>query len=878
MITLTPNRRLAATLSKQFQQEQLAAQQKCWHTPLILPFSSWLEKLWHEYTIKKIATHPRLLTPAQTLIVFEEIIADSRESLHLIQRSETAELAKSAWGLLKQYNLALTHPKLDSTEDSTVFLSWAKAFQTYCDKNNCLDQHALTDLLTKKIADYEIGVTDSITLYGFTEISPQQQRLLSYAEKQGATITHQHTDMMAEVIERTEFPDTETEIRTMAQAAKIYYDQNPTAKIGCVVPNLEDKREMMLRIFSEVLTPTGFYTARSLTLPFNISAGKNLASYPVIRTALTLLSLQHATLTLEKFSSLLHSPFLGEAEQETFQRANFSDQLYRANMATLSLKNILALHAEPNLNTSCPKLAARFKLLLEKTPPSSQTHTMSEWVDHFVTWLTLLGWPGERSTNSEEHQTIKRWLELLNQFKQLDSLLPPQPKDIALRYLHQITKNDVFQPESPETPIQILGMLEAAELRFDYLWVMGLDDTTWPPTPAPNPFVPLHLQKNLNMPHASHNRELQFCEAITEQLKKSANTIIFSSALQNDTTELRPSALIENIPVSEINVLFTPDKNTRPAHFIFAHQQIEKIIDTLATPITQPEKIAGGVKIFELQAACPFKAFAEIRLRAKPTESLTLGLRAMDKGIIIHEILEIFWQAVKNSKTLKNQSDDATQSLIKKSIATALKKYAKQQPDNKRYLALEAIRLQSLISEWIEMEKLRPDFSVIAFEQTCSITIGKIPVTVRIDRIDEIAQYGKLIIDYKTGKDIDIKNCFGDRLDASQLPLYCLIDPDQTIGIAYAKIHPEKMQLTGVSQFNLEIANIKAIAEVSYTDATVWSEQLQQWEKNLTTLSQHFCAGQAAPDPKDAINTCKHCQLKPFCRIHETDDHSLAVN
>lgn len=871
MITLTPNRRLSASLIKQFTQEAIASQKKCWETPVILPFSSWLENLWREYTLSKFEKFPRVLTPAQELIVWENLILQSSASSNLMQIAETAELAKSAWGLLKQYQLTLSHPKLDVTEDSAVFLTWAKAFQLYCDNNNFIDQHSLTDIISKKIEENTITVKDTIRLYGFTEICPQHQKLLSNIEKSGTPITYQHTEIIANSIQRAHLPDTETEMRNMALAAKTAYEKNPNAKIGCVVPNLEDRREMVLRIFSEVFTPKGFYTREPLTLPFNISAGRNLAAYPIIRTALTLLSLSHESLSLEKLSAILHSPFLGDAENEMLNRAAFTNQLYRANISTFTLKQLVANDAKPSLATYSPKLTTRFKLLIEQTPEANHKKSISTWIDTFVEWLTLLGWPGERTTNSAEHQAIKRWLELLNQFKQLDPIIPIQTCSRTLKYLIQFTKNDVFQPESPETSIQILGMLEAAELSFDQLWIMGMDDTTWPPSPKPNPFIPLHLQKNLKMPHASPERELQFCKAITEQLKKSAHKVLFTSALQNDETELRPSALIENLPETEFPI--ESDKTTRAAYLIFDHKNIEMILDHVATPVTDASTISGGTKIFELQAACPFKAFSEIRLYAKPVDALALGLRAIDRGIIVHKILEIFWKEIKDSKTLKSRSAEEIETSIANAIATTLKIYRDQKIDSTRYLALESIRLQKLIKEWIQLEMTRPDFTVISQEQTYSIEIGAIPVTLRIDRIDEVVIHGKLIIDYKTGKNIDIKSCFGDRPESLQLPLYCIIDPDNTVGIAYAKIHPEKMQLEGVSKMNLDINTIKSISEVNYSDATIWSEQIARWKNTLMQLSTDFCNGEASVDPKDDEITCEYCQLKPFCRIHEKYEH-----
>ena len=46
-----------------------------------------------------------------------------------------------------------------------------------------------------------------------------------------------------------------------------------------------------------------------------------------------------------------------------------------------------------------------------------------------------------------------------------------------------------FQVEDEGAPVQVMGMLEAAGLRFDHLWIMGLDDEALPAPANPNPFL-----------------------------------------------------------------------------------------------------------------------------------------------------------------------------------------------------------------------------------------------------------------------------------------------------------------------------------------------------------------------------------------------------
>jgi ATP-dependent helicase/nuclease subunit B len=862
---LTPNRRLAVYHAKQYQLTQMTQGISCWKSMDILPFTSWIERTWNEYSHQVITENFLLLTANQELTLWENIINQSPESDMLLQTAETADLAKSAWGLLKQWKLNLNDSQLKATEDSFTFLKWAIQFQKNNKKNKWLDQNSLCDLLTEKIKSGLIKLEKKIVLISFTEISPQQQTLLSACEAQGTLIEYFHQEKLSTHISRISLADSEEELITMARWAKNLLKNSPPDKppsIACIIPNLEDIRDNVNRIFTEILTESQYYTTHSLTLPFNISAGKSLASYPIIHTALQLLKLHTDEIAIDAFSNILLSPFIGDAEKEMLKRANFDNQLRRDNNISIKLTKILQNKYKPELFT------ARVKEYLTRKNKILTRHSASEWVIIFMDLLVAFGWPGERSVNSEEYQVIQRWIELLDEYRRFDTILEENNFQVALHQLIRLTANTVFQPQSPQTPIQILGILEAAEMPFDYLWVMGMDDTRWPPPPKPNPFIPQHLQRSLKMPHATAERELQFCKNIIQQLKNSTHEIYFSYALFDNESENRVSSLIEDIQEVTIEQLHLPNY-VKKTQQIFQAKHIETLIDDKANPVDLTEAVRGGAKIFELQAACPFKAFSELRLFAKAIEETSLGLRAFDRGKIIHKALEIIWYDLKDSNTLHGKTNDELELIISSAIEKAILEIAKEDIHRPHYIKLESQRLQKIIKDWLETEKLRPYFKISALEQRYEVKFANIPITLQIDRIDEFETDEKLIIDYKTGKTNQIQNWFSERPEAPQLPLYCLINPINTVGITYASIHAENIKFIGISKNDFNINGIVPFSEVKYTTSHSWNEQLQHWHVTLETLGYNFCQGAAEVDPKNSAETCKHCKLQSFCRIYE---------
>ncbi|MCD6039915.1 MAG: recC [Gammaproteobacteria bacterium] len=864
---VTPNRRLSATLLKKYNQSQVNAGKSCWASLDILPLTTWIERLWHDYSAKQITATPILLTPQQEQILWEEILQTFPSNEALLQLSETAKLAKAAWGTLKQWQLELNHPSLKTTDDSTVFLLWATHFKNKCKIHNWLDANSLTEIICEKIHNQSLKLPQRLITTGFTLFSPLQKYLFACCEQAGIQVIHhnenQHTENLTQ---RISLPDEETEIRTMARWAKSLIETNKELNIGCVVPHLEKIRDNVFSIFSEVFSEDRLDSLNSIIHPYNITAGKNLASYPIIRAALELLSLHNQNMPIDNLTPLLLSPFLGDAEYEQIKRAQFDARLRKANILNRTLLQLINPHEKLNLHASCPRLAKRFEEFSALLRKQANLLPISTWIKVFIEALSLLGWPGERSINSQEYQIVQRWLELLNEYRTFDILLPEKSYENTLHYLRQLTSNVVFQPQGTDAPIQILGLLEAAGLPFNHTWVMGFDDSTWPPSAKPNPFIPHRLQASMKMPHSTAEHELEYSQHLTQQLIRSTQHIIFSHAKNKTDWEVRNSPLLNHIAeisIEQINL----SKFLTLAEKCRQSQLIETIQDTQAPIVNLENTHEGGSLIFKLQAACPFKAFAELRLKARPLESPILGLTSKDRGKITHKALELIWLEIKNSETLHSYTDIELKNSLNKTIIQAIQQITENDITTSRYFSLEIERLQTLLWDWLQMEKSRPPFKVLAQEETSSVTLANIPIQVRIDRIDELKEGGHLIIDYKTGKNNHIKYWFGDRLDEPQLPLYCISGPAPATSIAFAEIHPDSLTLKGISHQNLGIDTIKPLSDTHYSENRSWPQQTLAWQQILEKLGHDFSQGHAEVDPKNETETCNHCHLKALCRI-----------
>lgn len=865
---ITPNRRLSATLNQLYNKRQQEKGLSAWKKPTILPMRIFIESLWQTLTPKIFAKTPLLLRDYQERFLWESLISQSPESEGLLQVSGTADLAMSGYELLCQWQVDIHHLDYSMNADYSAFKNWVIKFRQYCQDNHMITFSDVPSILTQHLIEKKITSQKDIITFGFIEFPPQWEQLLSAYQHHASLISYNNSNQLYCDCKRLTFEDQDTEVRAMARWAKENLAFNQKLRIACVIPNLNVKRDRINQLFTEVFAESS-HTIEPQKIPFNISAGKPLAQYPIIYMALTLLSLYRKAINFETLNTLLLSSFVGDALYEKIRRAEFDKRLRKKNILSLNLAELCQKPelSELNISRYCPKLNKRLNHFYELLSSLNEEYAFKDWAIIFSKLLNTLGWPGDRSLNSEEYQIVEHWQDVLAELSGLDILSQPVNYHKAYQTLYKIMSQKIFQAKTPEVNIQILGLLEAAGLPFDALWVSGLDDFTWPGKPNPHPFIPLLIQKQLNMPHANSTRELHFSLKLTQQFVHAASQVFFSYSNHVHDLEVNASPLISAYQKVIIIDILTSSYAT-PSEIIFKSQQLEEIIDNQGPFLSNMSTLRGGIHVIKSQAICPFKAFAEWRLFAEVLELPMHGLNAKDRGMIIHKIMELLWRDLKTQQQLKEIPDEKLRLLVEDCIGQALKPFHTTQMLQPKYLNLEEIRLTNLINKWLVLEKTRPPFEVLATEKKEVMTFADCDLTLRIDRIDKLDDGRLLIIDYKSGKKNQIDSWFSDRPEEPQLPFYSLNYANHCAGISFAQINPQESKYVGISRDNLDIQGIKVITDVKVSQLQSWNEQFINWQDIFSQLSHDFSSGEASVDPKKS-ELCQHCQLKPFCRIHE---------
>ena len=830
---VTPNRRLALELKAEFDCGQARKGLAVWEDADILPLVSFAERCYEDALYcDRGGELPLLLADAQARELWEEAIRASPQGDELLDVPQTAVHAMETWRVAHAWRIAGALGKFEGADDTRAFAAWAREYAKRCRSDGFADAAVLPDIIGARSAKKP----KLLVAYAFDILPPQAADFLAHA---GAEIFSCAPERRSSSPHTTSCASPGEELECAACWARARLEAG-VARIGVVVPDLQLRRKEVVRVFSRVMRPDfNLPGASPPAMPFNVSLGEPLDRIALVAIALTLLDFSKCDAGFEQVSRLIRSPFLGGAEGEMAARARLDARLRSKAGATLSLAKLISLVE------GCPVLRARLESVFALKPA---THTPHAWAQHFTAVLEAAGFPGERKLDSAEFQARARFHALLGEFARLGNVVERFAARDALARLRRLCAETLFQPEAPESPVQVLGLLESAGLEFDALWVSGLTDDAWPLAARPSPFLPVALQKKAGIPEASAETSLALDRRLTEGWAGAANEVVFSWPRKDGERELAASPLIGAFAERSSEVPPYP----RLRNAIFAHKALPEQQDEAAPAVPQRE-VHGGTRVLADQAACPFRAFARWRLGAQALEAPEPGPDAKVRGQLVHAFMAGLWRELRSKAALAGDLKPA----IEVAARHAVKAVGLEDP----FAALEVERLQKIGSEWLAVERKRDAFEVAFTEQKRQLNIGGLALTGRIDRMDRLQDGTHALIDYKTASRVTPNDWMGARPDDPQLPLYAVTAQEDVSALAYAKVRTGDMKFSGFTGGDGVIPGAKKALD--------WAALVAGWKAELAKLADEFAGGRAPVDPKRGLDTCSNCDLPTLCRVHE---------
>jgi ATP-dependent helicase/nuclease subunit B len=797
---ITANRRLSRSLHRDYSLLRLRSGHTHWPAPRILPFSGWLASLWRDALYAGAPDTPLLLDSWQERLIWLSAISSSPEAEHLLQLDATAVSARRAFQLAHRYRLPFQRSHFQAGQDTAAFFQWTRDYTARCRRLNATESARLPDFIRDRFLDKTLAAPRQLWLAGFDAWTPQQESLLKAIELAGCDVVEsQFLDLPSGNATLRRCTTPEAEFYAAAQWARDILLRNPAARVGIIVQGPIPERP-----FAEILG-SAFH--------ISFAHGRSQAALRILETALHLLPLETVT-------SILLSPYVKGAATELSQRAQLDARLRRKGGRHWPLSALM--------QESCPILSG----LIRQCQPAPASQPPSQWSRFFSARLDSFGFPAEPPIS-----------DALAQLARLDIVHPPLSCAGALSLLRRIARDTPFQPEDLGQPVQVMTVREAAGSHFDHAWIAGLHQDAWPSPPDPNPFLPIALQAAHKLPGATPSSQLDHAARLTRRLLACAGEVVVSYPESGAEHPLKPSPLIAHLPLH-------PDGAARPRPWYLVPAPLESLTDELA-PAFNPGAVSGGSATLKLQAACPFRAFAEIRLHARPLEAPDPGIDLRRRGQLVHKVLEHFWSRMQSRQRLLASSQDQLDEAISSSIDAAFQDVRLPSgPLHSRLASIERDRLQGLLASWLRLEAERAPFTVLATEQRRDIALAGLRFTTRADRIDQLPDGRRILIDYKTTAPSPTA-WEGPRPDEPQLPLYSLGDPAPLAALTFAQVGAGKLRFIPGVDARHDVARLQA-----------------SWREILHNLAAQFLVGDARVDPKSE-DTCKLCHLHSLCRIND---------
>ena len=290
-------------------------------------------------------------------------------------------------------------------------------------------------------------------------------------------------------------------------------------------------------------------------------------------------------------------------------------------------------------------------------------------------------------------------------------------------------------------------------MEFDALWVAGLQADRMPAPTSPDALIPLELQREAGVPEATAAGVL--LEQATLRNSSAGSAAAARSVLswpeREGDAELDDESVARAFPMCTGAAAHSPQALLR--HVLFEHRpELDAVTDDRAPPLAA-QSARGGAAILELQSRCPFKAQAQLRLqrRAAASSLRRVSMRPNAVGSFTPCSRKSGAHCARNRLCSQHRS-----MIWNGECANAAQRLAAAQlrPDYAHARTSGEPRSREHRSTDHAAVGDREAAAAIqsAFRRSCRAILDRRPeVTLRPDRIDELAEGGELLIDYKLG-------------------------------------------------------------------------------------------------------------------------------
>ena len=891
VMLIVPTGSLATHLQETFADQQIRQGRLAWEAPNIVSWREACRQAWL-FNQSKGFDFDTLISAQQARLLWTKVIdetARSNSELTLLNVPQTVKACMRSHRLLSDWRCSNENLLAEHIEDLGQFMEWRAQYLRLLTNRGFADDAVLQNAVLEAASDTDFDWPYKQTIwYAYDLLTAAQREFSSRVEHAERTIVQGGPRQLNEQSAFVRYEDADKEIYAVFESARRQLDSAPDSRIGIVIPDLQHRYAKVQQIAHDVFYPNSTLLAsEGNQLVYRFSLGKPMIDIPAIEAAMCALTLLKNNSTLEDVQFLLRSNYLAPNQIDGKLVGHFSKWLSEKRLLRVVIsecavlfREFLADYQDESLegSTSTQTLVDLFEALKESienlkskleiqfSESGFKSLRFDQWVGVFKQWLEIWGWSPnleQKSSAASLSQLSSRWDSVLQDYSALNMVQHSSGLSGALSHLKQLLIEAVYLPKSASSPIYVSGLLEALGRETDLCFLTGMTQD-FPPPNRPDSFVPNHLLVSTGLPDASPQLSSAQSQKVIRGLISSCKSIEVSFPLYSSSVDE-----VVNSPSPLFLTEFADSKLVKSAKTLDSASDLEFFLDTQGPAWSSPAKARGGSAIFKNQSHCPFKAFVTHQLRFEVKPESEFGLNHLDRGNLIHKMMELVWGRLPSQSALL-ELDQVQQDAMLESCYEELLTHSRATLNDSLHalFKLEKNRIFALATEWLDVERKRPsNFSVVERETRYTGDWADIRFDYVIDRVDISDAGESVVVDYKTGS-VNRAGWQGDRLKEPQLPLYALArnakKATKLSGIAFAQLRRGESQYVELAEAGI----LKAENHYTRKYQEQWQQGMETWPEQLTRLAEEFLAGHAAVDPIDGT-VCQYCDLDSVCRISQ---------
>jgi hypothetical protein len=465
----------------------------------------------------------------------------------------------------------------------------------------------------------------------------------------------------------------------------------------------------------------------------------------------------------------------------------------------------------------------------------------------------------------------------------LENKIPHKERMKAFQKLFRQVVQSVKIPfvGEPLKGVQVMGILETRNLDFENVFILNLNEGSWPAQARQSSYVPYSLRKAYGLPTFDHTDSI-YAYLFYRLLQRSSNVYLYYNSEPDilGTSEMSRFLRQVNIELKlPIERRILSNKIQLKGGGAISYAQNEASLKFLDQFVTGEKQLSPTTLNDYIE--CRLRFYLKHIAGYREADEIEEGLDARVFGNMLHNVLFWAYEDLKNKKNSNVVESSDFYGLYKALPALLDRAFRKQYdlPHDKPvdydgpWLVMKEI-ISDFAAAVLRKDELNAPLEILALEEKWGVPLQinvngetkSILVGGKIDRVDK-GKTGVRIIDYKTGKDDisfnSVESLFarqGKRNKAAFQTLYYSLvfrkkDPTY-LGPIRPGLYNKYVLFKNINSFGLSL-NSKPV------DAT---ELLSEFEVRLKDVLTELYAPKNAFVQTENKKNCEWCSFKNLCR------------